>query len=67
VPIKIGKKVHHSFESAARHVARSKGIPIKRARAYTAVVDSKQNKGMRHPAQRGMRRAAGRRSLGRSK
>jgi hypothetical protein len=39
MPVKIGSKKYKSHNSAARAVARKKGIGIKRAHAYVATVE----------------------------
>lgn len=45
MPIKIGEKWYASFERAAQMIAKKKGIPIQRARAYVATIERKQKKG----------------------
>jgi len=40
----MGKKRYKTFNSAAKAIAKKKGISMKRAKAYTAVVDRAQHK-----------------------
>lgn len=42
MPIKIGKKSHPTFSSAAKAIAKKKGWSMKRASAYVAVVEAAQ-------------------------
>lgn len=53
MPIRLGKKKYKSFSGAKRAIMKKKGLSAKRAAAYVAVIDRKQNKkGKRKRAKR---------------
>jgi hypothetical protein len=45
MPVKIGSKTYKAHNSAAKAIAKKKGLPIDRAHAYVAVVERKQRGG----------------------
>lgn len=45
MPVKIGNKRYQGHNSAAKAIAKKKGISMDRAHAYVAVVERAQKKG----------------------
>lgn len=44
MPIKLGKKKYKTFSGAKRAIMKKRGLSAKRAAAYVATIDRKQNK-----------------------
>jgi uncharacterized OsmC-like protein len=44
MPVKMGAKKYKKFGSAAKAIAKKKGIPLERAKAYVAATERAQGK-----------------------